>query len=100
MNKNKKSTHRLDGNLSCGLICSCRVLKHHLVLAHVGHHAGGDEEGGVGAVERDHVPVPSLDDLVIEIPCHLNLSLLVVLLESALEFQTLSFFFDLECIGL
>ena len=90
-------TYRLDGDLSCGFICTSRVLKHHLVLAHIIHDAGRDEEGGVGAVEGDHVPVPGLDDLVIEVPCHLDLSLLVILLESAFELKTLSFFFDLEC---
>jgi len=85
---------RLNSDLSCGFINSCRVLKHDLVLAHVGHDAGGDEEGGVGAVKGDHISVPRLNDLSIEVPRHLDLSLLIILLKSALEFQALSLFFD------
>ena len=48
------STYRLDGDLSCAFVAPALVLENHLVVSHVLHGAGGDEEGGVGAVEADH----------------------------------------------
>ena len=48
------STYRLDGDLSCAFVTAALVLEDHLEVSHVFHGAGGDEEGGVGAVEADH----------------------------------------------
>ena len=48
------STYRLDGDLSCAFVAPALVLENHLEVSHVFHGAGGDEEGGVGAVEADH----------------------------------------------
>ena len=47
------STYRLDGDLSCAFVASALVLENNLEVAHVVHGAGGDEQGGVGAVEAD-----------------------------------------------
>jgi len=44
---------RLDGDLSCAFVASALVLENNLEVAHVVHGAGGDEQGGVGAVEAD-----------------------------------------------
>ena len=48
------STYRLDGDLSCAFVAPALVLEDNLEVSHVFHGAGGDEEGGVGAVEADH----------------------------------------------
>ena len=56
----------------------------------------GNEEGGIGSIKSDHVLVRGSDLFIIEEPGHLDVSLLIVLLQSAFELQTFTFFLDLQ----
>ena len=61
-------TYRLDGDLSCAFVASALVLENNLEVAHVVHGAGGDEKGGVCAVEADQAALWRLKLLPIKVP--------------------------------
>ena len=61
-------TYRLDGDLSCAFVASALVLENNLEVTHVVHRAGGDEKGGVGAVEADQAALGRLNLLPIKVP--------------------------------